>query len=199
MTGAYEIRNELADTLEVWVEPWCHSYKVPPGATLKLTYVAGSDPLHTELNPELLAVWPNSDREPDAELDGRRIAPDFSVRGEAAPPLPAAGAPAAGEPAAAAPAACRASRMPPGAVWAVAAGFILLVPFYQWTEIGLRDWRHGGSPAAALEAPYFWAVTALRTGGAIALGLLLLMLRRPAVPWVAIAATWLAGPPLTFM
>ena len=78
MPAAYEIRNELAEPLEVWVEPWCHPYRVPPGSTLKLTWQPGADPLHTELTPERLVVWPNSDREPDAELDGRRVAPDFS-------------------------------------------------------------------------------------------------------------------------
>ena len=77
MTTAFEIRNEATDRLEIWVEPWCHPYFVPRGSMLKLIYAAGPDPLSTELTPERLVVWPNSECEPDAELDGRRVSPQF--------------------------------------------------------------------------------------------------------------------------
>jgi hypothetical protein len=75
---AFEIRNEGSDRLDVWVEPWCHPYTVPRRSTLKLSYRAsGGAPLYTEHRPDLLVVWTNSAHAPTAELDGRRVEPEF--------------------------------------------------------------------------------------------------------------------------
>jgi hypothetical protein len=75
--AAFEIKNEIWDSLEVWVEPSCHSYPVPRGSTLNLLYTAtGECPLSTEMTAERLVVWTNSDFEPMAELDGRSVRPN---------------------------------------------------------------------------------------------------------------------------
>lgn len=74
----YEIRNDVADELEVWIEPWCHPYRIPRGAVLKLVYAAAEGaPLYTEALPERLVVYTNSAYAPDAELNGQPVAPDF--------------------------------------------------------------------------------------------------------------------------
>jgi hypothetical protein len=79
MISDYEIRNEISESLEIWVEPWCHPYFVPRGSTLRLIYVASAEwPILTELTPERLVVWTNSKYEPTAELDGKAVSPDFS-------------------------------------------------------------------------------------------------------------------------
>lgn len=79
MNAAYEIRNQVSEELEVWVEPWCHPYRVPRGSVLRLSYAASAEyPLHTEVTPGGIVVWTNSEREPAAELDGMAVAPDFS-------------------------------------------------------------------------------------------------------------------------
>ena len=91
------------------------------------------------------------------------------------------------------------SRLPPAAALLVISGYLILVPLYQWTRIGLRDWGYGGSPAAELDRPYFWALVLFRTVGAFLLAALLWFVRRPTAVWLAVAATWMAGPPLTFM
>lgn len=75
----HRIRNEISDRLEVWVEPWCHPYKVRRGSVLTLRFkpdrrCAG---LEMELNCERLVVWPDSDHAPEAEIDGRKVEPDW--------------------------------------------------------------------------------------------------------------------------
>jgi hypothetical protein len=76
MSAAFEIRNDMSDVLEVWIEPWCHPYYVPRGSTLGLSYKAEGT-LLTEHTAERLVVWLNSKYEPDAVLGGRRVLPDF--------------------------------------------------------------------------------------------------------------------------
>ena len=78
MKAAYHIQNRSCDLLEVWVEPWCHPYRVPRDSVLRLSYVATRHALVTEFTPDGIAVWTNSRDEPSAELDGVAIAPDFS-------------------------------------------------------------------------------------------------------------------------
>ncbi|MDH4745536.1 hypothetical protein OMP43_16050 [Sphingomonas sp. CBMAI 2297] len=75
----------------------------------------------------------------------------------------------------------------------------LLVPFYAYALHSVREWQSGGSPAAALTAPYFWAIMSGRAAGAIALAVLLLYRRRPTSVAVTVTAVWLCGPPLTFL
>ena len=91
------------------------------------------------------------------------------------------------------------SRRPPAAALIVSVSLLVLVPLYQWMQVDIRDWAYGGSIAAELDAPYFAGVVALRTVGAILLAGLLLAVRKSAVLWVVIVATWLTGPPLTFL
>jgi hypothetical protein len=91
------------------------------------------------------------------------------------------------------------SRRPPAAALAVSVSLLVLVPLYQWMQVGIREWAYGGSIAAELDAPYFAAVVALRSVGAILLAGLLLAVRKSAALWVVIVATWLTGPPLTFL
>ncbi|MEA3000562.1 MAG: hypothetical protein QOK17_2395 [Sphingomonadales bacterium] len=86
--------------------------------------------------------------------------------------------------------------LPPIPVLIVVVGLVVLVPLGSWTLVGIRDWGYGGSPAAALDAPYFWGVLLLRLGGAIFLALLPTFLRTPASIWIAITSVWLAGPAL---
>ena len=79
MNSAYEIRNEISESLEIWVEPWCHPYFVPRGSVLRLSYVASAEwPIQTVVTPERLVVWTNSNYAPTAELDGKAVSPDFS-------------------------------------------------------------------------------------------------------------------------
>jgi hypothetical protein len=79
MNAAFEIRNLLSEELHVWIEPWCHPYRVPKGSILRLSYAASTEhPLHTEVTPDGIVVYTNSDHEPAAEVDGRAVAPDFS-------------------------------------------------------------------------------------------------------------------------
>jgi hypothetical protein len=81
----YEIRNDFCDELEVWIEPWCHPYRVPRGSVLKLSYNAlPGVALHTEQMPDRLVVYTNSAYAPAAELDGRPVVPDFGWSGSRA-------------------------------------------------------------------------------------------------------------------
>jgi hypothetical protein len=91
------------------------------------------------------------------------------------------------------------SRMPPLGALLVIIAFVVLVPFYHWGYVDIRNWQTGGSPAAELDGPYFLAIVAFRTVGAMTLAGLLLAVRRPSAIWVTIVAAWLAGPPLTFL
>jgi hypothetical protein len=91
------------------------------------------------------------------------------------------------------------SNRPPAAATVVAVSLLVLVPLYQWVQLDLREWGYGGSPAAYLEAPYFFGVVAVRVVGSIALAALLFAVRKAATLWVVVVATWLAGPPLTFL
>lgn len=75
----------------------------------------------------------------------------------------------------------------------------LLVPFYAYALHGVAEWQSGGTPAAALTAPYFWAVILGRSFGAVGLAVLLLFWRHPASVAVTVAAVWLGGPPVTFL
>jgi hypothetical protein len=89
--------------------------------------------------------------------------------------------------------------LPPIPVLVVIVGLVLLVPLGSWTVVMSRAWAYGGSPAAALDAPYFWAVLLLRLVGAFLLALLLTLRRAPASIWIAVTSVWLAGPVLQML
>src|SRR5438046_6231698 len=93
------------------------------------------------------------------------------------------------------------SRMtwPPAPVVAVIVALLVLVPLGSWVLVAMRNWGYGGSPAALLDAPYFWGVLLLRLGGALLLALLLAFVRTPASIWIAVTSVWLAGPPLQML
>ena len=74
----HSVKNERADELQVWVEPWCHPYKVPPGSVLVFYYEAASEEaarVDTVLTPELHVLYFNTDYHPRAELDGEHVEP----------------------------------------------------------------------------------------------------------------------------
>jgi hypothetical protein len=80
MKLAHRISNGQATELEVWVEPWCHAYKVPCGSTLTLHFEAASPEaaqLIVETTAERLVIWFSTDEEPSAELDGARVPPSW--------------------------------------------------------------------------------------------------------------------------
>jgi hypothetical protein len=84
-------------------------------------------------------------------------------------------------------------------VLVVVFALVVVVPFGSWVLVGLRDWTHSGSPAAELDAPYFWGVLLLRLSGAFVLAFLLLWFRTPASIWITGTSVWLAGPPLQML
>ena len=90
-------------------------------------------------------------------------------------------------------------RIPPPPVLVAIAALVVLVPLGSWTLVGLREWSHGGSPAAELEAPYFWGVLLFRLVGAFFLASLLCFHRGPASIWITVTSLWLAGPPLQIL
>ncbi len=76
MRLTYSVKNEQADELGVWLEPWCHPYRVPPGSVLIFHYEAKSEEagrVDTELTPESLIIWFSSAYAPTAELDGKPV------------------------------------------------------------------------------------------------------------------------------
>jgi len=76
----YAVRNGHTDELEVWVEPWCHLYKVPRGSVLTFLYDAASEEearVDTEPTPERLVVWFSTKFDPKAELDGNPVQPSW--------------------------------------------------------------------------------------------------------------------------
>jgi hypothetical protein len=75
----------------------------------------------------------------------------------------------------------------------------LFIPAGVYFEWSIREWQIGGSPAALLTERFFWCVWLLRGVGAVVLAVLLLYWRRPGALAVTITASWLAGPPLTFL
>jgi hypothetical protein len=90
-------------------------------------------------------------------------------------------------------------RIPPPPVLVAIAALVIVVPVGSWTLVGLREWRHGGSPAAELEAPYFWGVLLFRLAGAFLLASLLCFRRTSASIWITVTSVWLAGPPLQML
>lgn len=90
-------------------------------------------------------------------------------------------------------------RIPPPAVLVAVAALVILVPLGSWALVGLREWSHGGSPAAELEAPYFWGVMLFRLAGAFLLAALLCFCRTSASIWITVTSVWLAGPPLQML
>ena len=74
----HAVRNEQADELDVWVEPWCHPYRVPRRSVLVFHYEAKSEEagrVDTQLTPESLVIWFSSAYAPTAELDGKPVEP----------------------------------------------------------------------------------------------------------------------------
>ena len=72
------VQNENAAGLGIWIEPWCHPYRVPKGSRLTLIYdVSGerSGLVEMEANTEGLTYWFDTDYAPDALLDGEPILP----------------------------------------------------------------------------------------------------------------------------
>jgi hypothetical protein len=86
--------------------------------------------------------------------------------------------------------------LPPMPVLVVLVALALVFPLASWAEVNIREWAYGGSPGAALDAPYFWGVLLLRLSGAFVLVLLLWFLRTPTSIWITITSVWLAGPVL---
>ena len=74
--------------------------------------------------------------------------------------------------------------------------FIPAGVYFEWT---IREWQIGGSPAALLTERFFWSVWLIRGVGAVLLAILLVYWRHPGAVAVAITASWLAEPPLTFL
>ncbi|TFI56920.1 hypothetical protein E2493_17800 [Sphingomonas parva] len=80
MRLTHVIRNQQSDTLEAWVEPWCHPYRVASGSELVLRYEARSESdarIDAELTPERLVLWFGADHAPAAERDGIPAKPDW--------------------------------------------------------------------------------------------------------------------------
>ncbi|AQR75078.1 hypothetical protein [Sphingomonas sp. LM7] len=75
----------------------------------------------------------------------------------------------------------------------------LFVPACVYFEWSLREWQIGGSPAALLTERFFWSIWLVRGVGAVLLAILLLYWRHPGAIAVTVTASWLAGPPLTFL
>lgn len=81
MQLTYTVQNELADELNVWIEPFCHPYRVPQGSKLTLRCEATAERgglLEMETNEQGLTFWFNTEYEPDAELDGTPVLPMWS-------------------------------------------------------------------------------------------------------------------------
>ncbi len=87
----------------------------------------------------------------------------------------------------------------PWSAWLAIAGLCIVVPFSFYVQAAVHSWQVGGSPAAELTDPYFWAVGLGRCAGAIGLAVLLMTWRRPACVTLAIATVWLAGPPVDLL
>jgi hypothetical protein len=87
----------------------------------------------------------------------------------------------------------------PPTVWIAAAALAAGVPLFYWVGADLRDLQYGNSRAAALTAPFFWAVLMFRVTGALVLTYMLVSSRKSHIPWVVVIATWLAGPPISFL
>ena len=78
MKRTYLVVNERPGELDVWLEPWCHPYRVPDGSTLTFRYEASEGQgfqVETVATGVGLTVWLDSDYEPDVELDGSSVEP----------------------------------------------------------------------------------------------------------------------------
>jgi hypothetical protein len=72
------IKNVTPAVLQVWVEPFCDQYTVPPGATLALLYEASDKwNIEVEISRIQMTVYLNTDYAPGAELDGAAVDPDM--------------------------------------------------------------------------------------------------------------------------
>ena len=79
MRQIFSTQNEHAHELEVWVEPFCNSYRVPPGATLTLYADPASELFgepETEVSRERVILWLEETHAPDAELNGKPLLPN---------------------------------------------------------------------------------------------------------------------------
>ena len=88
MTGAdvsdqpiIQVRNELDHDLDVWCEPYCEAYRVPPGSLLVFRGNSeyrrdGTSPVQTDMTKNGITLWfEHASYAPDAELDGKPANP----------------------------------------------------------------------------------------------------------------------------
>ncbi|HEY6814118.1 MAG TPA: hypothetical protein VI168_01135 [Croceibacterium sp.] len=74
-------RNELDHELEVWCEPFCETYLVPPGSVLLFRGNAehereGTAPVNAAATKNGITLWfEHASYAPDAELDGNPVDP----------------------------------------------------------------------------------------------------------------------------
>lgn len=77
MMLVHNLRNDIADLLDVWVEPWADLYVVPRGSKIGFTFDVPDDAkaLESEIAGDRMTFWFSGPDAPKVTIDGVEAEP----------------------------------------------------------------------------------------------------------------------------